>query len=173
MAFEHLDHWRRWGVFSEDDFARMAEVEAVSDLMMSMIAGDVSGKSQQRLDALYRDHDDDYDARDEVERRFRAVMEAIDGSVGTSLHGTKLSRSALFFSLFTAIYDHMFDFADVDRIQRKRSLPKGMAKRVSLLNQSLSENDLDEEVADAIDRATSDKGRRDTRHEFFKQELGL
>jgi hypothetical protein len=34
LAYEQLSRWRAWKIFSENDIARMAEVEKTSDLVM-------------------------------------------------------------------------------------------------------------------------------------------
>ena len=48
IAYEQLPRWREWQVFSEDEIARMNEVELVSELILLMYSG-VTGKSQTAL----------------------------------------------------------------------------------------------------------------------------
>src|SRR4051812_6835896 len=69
LAYEQLERWRGWRIFSEDDIARMREVELVSDLSKNMIDG-VSGKSQKALDDLYAKYDETFSGVRALARRF-------------------------------------------------------------------------------------------------------
>jgi hypothetical protein len=52
LAYEQLNRWRAWKVFSEMEIARMTEVEETSDLMLLMLDG-VRGKSQSALNRIF------------------------------------------------------------------------------------------------------------------------
>ena len=57
LAYEQLGRWRAWGVFTEDNIARMDEVETTSELMRLMLVGQQS-LSQPGLNKLYGDNDE-------------------------------------------------------------------------------------------------------------------
>jgi hypothetical protein len=173
LAVKNLPLWRRWQVFDDDDFARMAEVEAVSDYVAAIIGG-IQGKTQPRLTALYKQYDDRLDGATVIAARFQKVMEEIDDRLGTELHKSKVKRQALFYSLFTACYDHMFGLgSDYSKRKPAKFLPLGVPRRFEQMNLRIVAGKVRTEVLDAMERATADKGRRDTRHRFFMESLGL
>lgn len=173
LAFEHLDYWRKWGVFSDDDMARMIEVESVSDYLIAIMYG-VSGKSQPNITKVYRQYDDEFPDADRLRRRFCQAMGAIDNSVGHLLSDTRLRRPALFYSFFTATYDHMFGLkTSLKRPKRIKPLPSGLASSVDRLHRSIVAGDLPENVADAMEKATANLGTRKTRNTYFRKRLGL
>lgn len=173
LAFTHLSYWRKWSLFSDDDLARMVEVEAVSDYLLAIMEG-VQGKSQSRLDAAYKDHDDDLPGAAQLRIRFEKVLLAIDESVGSTLSRTRFRRQALFYSLFTAVYDRMYglEYDYQERVSPAR-LPTSFKNRFARLNDLIVARKLPEKTQDAMDKATADKARRLTRHKYFKKTLGL
>ncbi|HEY0931368.1 MAG TPA: DUF262 domain-containing protein [Gemmatimonas sp.] len=173
LAIRNLPLWRRWGVFDDDDFARMVEVESVSDYLSAMMDG-IQGKSQPKLDALYEQYDDELPGAAQLATRFQHVMDAIDDAVGEYIADTRLQRQALFYSLFTACYDHVYGLGSDYRARKAaRALPSALAAALRKVNERISSGKLPDSVADAMDKATADKGRRDTRHKFFMRSLGL
>lgn len=172
LAFEHLDFWRRWNVFRNDDFARMVEVETTSDLLIAMQEG-IVGKSQPRLTRAYKEFDDSLPGADHLRRRFEVVMSMIDRRIGELLPQTRLRRPALFYSLFTACYDHIFGLKSKLRKSTARRLPTDLGTKLSRLNSDIQDAKLPENVADAMEKATADVGRRRTRHRYFVKRLGL
>ena len=59
LAYEQLSRWRAWKVFSENDIARMTEVEETSGLMLLMLIG-LHGKSQDALDKVYAKYEEEF-----------------------------------------------------------------------------------------------------------------
>jgi hypothetical protein len=78
LAAEQLQRWRSWRIFNEDNISRMAEVEITTECLDLIIKKGISGKSPANLDKLYRDYDEEYNNREEIEKRFRDVMETIN-----------------------------------------------------------------------------------------------
>lgn len=173
MAIRNLPLWRKWGVFDDDDFARMLEVESVSDYVAAMMSG-VQGKSQARLQKLYKDYDENLPESDAISARFQRVMDELDDAIGTTLPKTRVRRPALFYSLFTACYDHIYGLASILKGKRvARKLPGELARSLIQVNKRIVAGKLPEKVLDAMGKATADKGRRQTRHRFFMETLGL
>jgi len=173
MSIRNLYLWRRWRLFSDDDIARMVEAESVSDYLSAIMSG-VQGKSQARLTAVYKTFDDDLPGAAALTTRFQRVLELIDDAVGELLPQSRMRRQALFYSLFTACYSHIYGFSS-DYKQRKTAidLPKTFSTRFRACDTRIVEGDLPDNVLDAMVKATSDKGRRTTRHAFFMGALGL
>jgi len=173
VGFRNLENWDRWGVFSDDELARMAEAEAVSEYLLAMMFG-VAAKSKTKLDKAYRDYDIVFLGQVELERRLQVVLDAVGDAVGDMLAETKLSRSALFYSLFTACYDHMFGLESPhDEKKKSRGLPRAFRASLIRLSTKIATGALPDDVQDAMDKGTSDKKRRLIRHKYFMEELGL
>jgi hypothetical protein len=150
----------------------MAEAEAVSEYLIAMING-IEGKNQRRITKFYRDHEDELVDAGVLRQRFEIAMGAIDRSVGDVLSRTAFRRPALFYSLYAAIYAHLFGLkSDLERSSTK-ALPADLADRLYDASNRIRTKDLPERVQDAMERATADKARRDTRHRFIVEALDL
>ena len=110
---------------------------------------------------------------DVLRNRFEVTVAAIDKNVGHVLAGSAFRRPTLFYSLYAAIYDHLFGLKS--RLERSapRPLPAGLADRLHLVSNRIRTSDLPDKVQDAMERATADKARRDTRHKFIVEALDL
>jgi len=172
LGLEQLDRWRQWKVFTDDQISRMQEVEMTSDLAMNMVDG-LTGKSQKRIDNIYKKFDDEFRGVEEVKRRFQHTMEVIEDLVGNRIHDTVYTSKVYFFTLFVFLYDHIYGLGS--------SLEKKRAKRPSstLVNCLLKvSNDFQSEnvpaaVLDAVQRASADYGRRNTRLKYLKSECNV
>jgi uncharacterized protein DUF262 len=173
LAFQNLPYWRKWQLFSDEQIARMDEVEAISDFMLAMMRG-VEGKSQPRLDRAYKEFDDEIVASTQLTDKLQKVLDEIDRVFGASLSKTAFRRPVLFYSLFTACYDHMYGMAvKYSKPRKARPLPTGSAGSLVAVSSKIVSGSIPEKVRDAIERATADTGRRRVRHEFFMGSLGL
>jgi len=173
LAIKNLPLWRKWNVFDDDDLARMIEVESVSDYIAAIIGG-IQGKSQPKLTKLYKKYDDDFPGYDNVATRFQKVLEAIDERLGDQLKKSTVKRQVLFYSLFTACYDHIYGLkSDYKKRKAAKDLPGGLLDNFKKMDAKISGGNLPVAVADAMERATADTGRRNTRHKFFMESLNL
>ena len=174
LSFENLDIWRKWRIFSNEDISRMHEAEAVSECLISMIKG-VIAKRQPNISKFYKENEDNFAPTMSVRRRFRKILGDIDGAVGHLLPGSPFRRHALFYSLFTGVYHHIYGLCSSLEAERPRprSLPDNFAARFEHASQIIRLKNLPENVQDAMDKAAGDKARRDQRHEFIMEELGL
>ena len=59
LAYEQLERWRKWEVFSENNIARMEEVEETSDYIYMMLNG-LSSKSQSQLNKFYGKYEEKF-----------------------------------------------------------------------------------------------------------------
>jgi hypothetical protein len=170
LALESLENWRVWKVFSEEAIARMEEVEFVSDLTLSLTNRSVTGKTQQRLNKLYRDNDDAFAEGSVVATRFRRVIRTIDDAVSHSLSETVFRSAVNFYSLWMLIYDLHFGLDSKLSVGSKAaSIPHDrLARAVLEASNRIRSEDVPEDVLDAIRRASSDTGRRQTRHSFLR-----
>jgi hypothetical protein len=107
QAVRQLNRWRQWGIFTEDNIARMDEVELTSELF-SMIINGIAGKSQRAISALYRAKDEKFAERAETEHRFGVILDSIDQYFGNELKHSVFHKKTLFYILFAAVYDLQF-----------------------------------------------------------------
>jgi hypothetical protein len=75
------------------------EVEETSDIMLLMLIG-LHGRTQEALDKVYGEYEEEFGQGIEVARRFRLVMDKIDETFGRHIHSSAFSRKALFHTLF-------------------------------------------------------------------------
>jgi hypothetical protein len=106
LAHEHIEFWRRHGIFTERTIARMLEVELTSELMIAQLDGMQDKKKS--LDDFYAQYDDEFKAQVVVEKRFRAVVDGISESMGEGLRESEFRRVPLFYSLFCTVFHRMF-----------------------------------------------------------------
>ena len=118
LARSHLAFWRQHRICSNQQIARMADAELVSELIVAQIAGMQDKKNS--LDDFYEKYDDEFSARSTHSGRFERVMEFIDESVGDVLASSEFRRRALFYSLFCAAYHRIYGMPSTNQ-QRGRT----------------------------------------------------
>ena len=172
LSFQSLDYWRSWKIFSNADISRMDEAEAVSEYLMAMING-IQAKSQPKINDFYKAHEELLVGIDVIRKRFEITMSAIDGHLAVALPDSAFRRPALFYSLYAAIYDHMYGLKSGLRRAKPKTLPKNVENKLRKSSAKIKTKELPDEVQDAMDKATADKARRDTRHNYILKALGL
>jgi len=171
LAYEQLERWIGWGVFSEEEVSRMAEVEMTSDLVGNMIAG-LSGKSQAKLRGWYRQYDEALTGSDELTRRFRDTMDSIEEILGESIRTTVFTSQVYFFSLFTLLYELKYGLGSELAKRSSRQLPANIRPRLLEASNDLRWQRVPDEVLDAVQRASADIGRRRTRLNYLLGVVG-
>jgi hypothetical protein len=172
LAFENLDNWRRWKVFGNDAISRMDEAEGVSEYLVAMTEG-ITAKNHEKITSYYRRHEEDYPEAVVVRRRFEVTLKTIDVNFGDEIAGSPFRRATLFYSLFAAIYDHLYGLGSSFRRTTAARLPKNLAEAFASASTAIRDKKLPEKVQDAMDKATADKARRDQRHRYLMRTLGL
>jgi len=112
LSFEHLEFWRNRKIFTEQNIARMNEVELTSELMIVLLDGLQDKKKS--IDEFYRDYDEVFQSKSDIERKFRAVIDELNKHIGDDLETTEFRRTPLFYTLFTAVAHRMFGLKDVE-----------------------------------------------------------
>lgn len=172
LSFQYLYLWRKWRVFSDDAMSRMDEAEAVSEYLLAMLSG-IAGKSQAAISQCYKRYEESLPAADILRKRLEVTLVAIDDAIGDLIAGSAFQRPALFYSLFAAVYDHLYGLGGQLRSGRPRGLPDGFPKAFSQVNKKIRAKNLPDKVQDAMDRATADKTRRMVRYSYLMKELNL
>ena len=171
LALEQLDKWRGWGVLSENQIARMKEVEITSDLVLNMIDG-LMGKTAGRLDEIYRRFDDEFPSRATVEDRYRRVMKHVGHLMEGELKDSVFTSEVHFFSLWVYLYDVMWGLGSEPKGRAPAKLPQGLAAKLSEVSGNFRTEDVPKDVLDAVQRASADTGRRQKRLRYMHDVCG-
>jgi hypothetical protein len=170
LAYEQLDRWRKWKIFSETDIARMNEVEGTSDYVGIMLNG-IQTKSQKALDKLYAKYETDFPYESEVMRRFHLVMDRVDETIGGYLHTSAFSRKALFETLFTFFYDLLFGLKTALKKTKAYPLPSALVKAIKDASDRIQHEDLPDSLTRVLRGATTNKQSRLVRLKFLQESL--
>ena len=127
FALASLDLWRKWRVFTEDNIARMDEVEFVSEIYMMIISG-VSEKNQTKLDATYQAYDDAFPNRAKIESRFNALLQDLDDAFGDEMVNSPLSNRIILYPLLAALYKISYAGVALNKKAKKKKLSAFGAK---------------------------------------------
>ncbi len=101
-AVERLPFWRENAVFTDNDIARMVEVQFVSDLAMNLIEG-LQDFSARRLNKYYENYDDAFPQDEDVKRRLARLFQQLLSLAAGTLKGTVFARPQVLFSLLLVL----------------------------------------------------------------------
>jgi len=173
LALQNLTVWQKHSIFSNQDIARMSEVEMTSDLLLTMLKG-IGAGTKKRIDDAYRAYDARLPGAKALGSRFQVVIDEIHSLLDTATGKTSFRRQPVFYSLFAAFYDHMFGLSSpVKNAKRKARIPRKIAIRLAMLDAAIKSQTLPQRVQDATEKATANPGRRQIRHDHFMEALGL
>jgi hypothetical protein len=161
ISAEQLPRWRKWRTFTEAQISRMAEVEITSEFAQLMIKG-VVGKTQKAIDNLYKDLEDEWPERAEVERRFRHCMEEMDNTIGADLANSSFKNRAAFHALFAAVYDATFQIGSSLKKAKAEPVPPTFKARALKISDIISAGKAPDKVMEALARRTTHKDSRKT-----------
>jgi hypothetical protein len=158
VAAEQLERWRSWELFSEQNIARMDEVELTSELYQLIIFG-ITARSKSSLDNVYRNFDSKFPHAHIATSRFHHVMDTIDDYFGSDVRNY-FKRRPLFYCLFAAIYDVIFGLnSDLKRV-RTQKLSSSMAKYITEAGIKILNNKAPDSVLEAAARRTTHASSR-------------
>jgi hypothetical protein len=167
LAYEQLERWLEWKVFSEDQVSRMLEVELVSELVIVMMRG-LTAKNQKSIDQIYAQNDISFPNSREIVKRFRLVVDSIDELYGPSMAGSSFSRVMHFFTLFLYVYGRLFGLGSSLVRASPKPIPRGLKSRLAEVDRRFRENDVPPDVLQAVTGAATDLSKRRTRLEFVR-----
>lgn len=154
LAAEQLSRWRDWRIFSEDNIARMDEVELTSEFAQLMVSG-IVGKSQASLNTLYLRRDLHFPERAEIKRRFRAVMDRIDSTLRQSIATSQFRKRAPFYALFALLYDASYGTGSPLKRSAPSRLPSSLEENLLRASQRLRSGRAPTSVMDSLARRTT------------------
>ena len=169
IASEQLHRWRSWKIFTENNIARMEEVELTSEFAMLMLKG-LSGKTQTSISNMYRDKDAECPECGEIERRFRTVMDSIDNYFGQELRYSPFSKKTLFYSLFAFFYHIQFGLKSTLDKKQPKSISTDIISKMKLTGKRLENGTAPEPILTAATRRTTNIDSRKTLFNYLVKE---
>ena len=167
IAYQNLEKWRKWKVFSESDIARMAEVEEVGDLVLTMMIG-LKGKSQTSINKVYEEFDEAFPQSKEVSRRFHHVMNKIEETVGSFISTSAFSRAALFNSLFVFYYDESYGLGSELTRKTPANIDSSIVSTIRTASSTIETGTLSEDLARVLRGGTGNFESRRERLQFIR-----
>ena len=173
LAAEQLERWRGWKTFTEQDIARMSEVEHTSECLILIISGKLSGKSSARTNKFYKDYDNSFRERKEVENRFRTVMDFIDTRFQTSPGGFVLCKKKTVYTFFAFIYSRLFRLEPLKAGSSKKPklIPRRIISKIVDANDMISNRKAPPRVLESTDRRTTNPKERTILFRFLTESI--
>jgi hypothetical protein len=103
LGSQHVEFFRRHGIFTPRAITRMAEAQLATDLLVAMLKGLTDGR--KAIESTYEEFDERFPERRTMVERFREGIDEIDTIFGEELSETDFHRAPLFYSLFLVLYD--------------------------------------------------------------------
>ena len=114
--------------------------------------------------------DETFPGLEEARRRFRRVMDVIDEFIGRRITDTVYSSKVYFFSIFVYLYDAMYGLGSELKATRAKKLDPSVKDCFLRVSEDFQSQSVPPEVLDAVQRASSDLGRRRTRLQYLKSQ---
>ena len=169
LSYEQLARWRKLGIFSEDNIARMDEVELTSDLILLILKG-ISTKSKWSLDNLYRTYESKFPKKVVIQNRFRNVMDSIESLLGSALKGSAFGHKTLFYYIFALVYDFQYKLGSELVDCTARSVPSKFPGFFQYINGLFIKGKVPKEVFNLATRRSSSEVRKKI-YEYLKREF--
>ncbi len=170
ISAEQLSRWRKWRIFTEAQISRMSEVEITSEFAQLMMEG-IVGKTQKAIDRVYKELEDEWPERPEVERRFRHCMEEMDDALGADLANTAFTNRAAFHALFSAVYAATFEIGSSLKREKAGPLPADLRARVLKTSDAIRAAKAPDKVLEALARRTTHKDSRKTVIDYLNAQI--
>jgi hypothetical protein len=173
LAAEQLERWRRWKTFTEQDIARMSEVEHTSECLILIISGKLSGKSSAKINKFYKDYDNKLRERKEIENKFRTVMDFIDSHFQTSPGVFVLCKKKTLYTFFAFIYDLLFGLDQLKARSSKKPkvISRTIISRIFEANDMISNRKAPLPVLESTDRRTTNPKERTILFRFLTESI--
>jgi len=169
LAAQQLQRWRKWKTFSEDNISRMVEVELTAECMKVMIDKEISGKSNTQIDNLYKNFDELFEARIEIEKRFHVVMDVINSNFNGDNLDFVFFKRTIFYTLFSFVYYCLYDFKSIMEETEPKLFTVDFISKLKLVNDRLKTRSAPQNVLEATDRRTTNSKERNDLFDYLKR----
>lgn len=169
LAYDQLERWLDWKVFSRAQIARMKEVELTSELTM-LITGGVRGKSQAAIDQEYRSFDDEFPQAERVQVRMNTTFDFVEAMYPDSLAESPFRTQAWFYALFAYVYGQLYPKAlrETSSDGPKKLSAAGIRAELDERAARLAAGSIDGDLLKALRGAAADRSSRLARLSFLK-----
>ena len=156
------EEWEEIGVFTANDIRRMLDVEFISELAVAYLHGPQNKKTS--LDSYYKQYEEAFERRVEVEKVFRSVLGEVTSLV-PDFRETRWRKKSDFYTLFEVISDvsKSLPFAS----DQRKKLSGALAQFSELTDKKIAGDRIMNmdvvKYARAVERAASDLSSRRTR----------
>ena len=169
-GFRHLNRWRKWKIFTEDNISRMAEVELTSEFAIFMLNG-ITAKKKIVIDSAYDHRDNKFSERKEFERRFDSVMDSIDDTLGSDMPLLPFKNKTIFYGLFIAFCKVLFNEIPLTEYRKPKAITQKQINSLKGFAGKLEDKEIPLELLKAITRRTTDLLSREDLDKYFMRAL--
>ena len=121
LSREHLAYWRMNEILTDQQIARMKDLELTVELIAQMMLG---LQNQRRIiPEVYKRYDDPFPQIDYLAPRFADTLEHSSMLCQNEIAETIFRSPPVFYSLFGAIYDVRYGFESGQDVNPKRIIP--------------------------------------------------
>jgi hypothetical protein len=147
----------------------MHEVELTSECMLSLIEGKVAGRSAKRLDAAYKEFDDTFAGRVEVEKRFQTSMQAIADNFTPKHISSPLLKKRLIYTLAMSVADALFGLNNsVSKRVAAKKITASAWSNLFTASEAIVKRTAPVKILEATDRRTTNIKERQVLFNFLK-----
>lgn len=169
LAAEQLDRWREWEIFTEDNIARMQEVELTAELTISINENKILGKSTALIAQQYKKYEEEYPNRDEIEKRFRATMDFIFNNFSGNKNDFVFFKKTIFYTFFITCYDLLFGLnTNTSTRINANKVHQSIIKNLKVKSDRIKERSAPKDVLDSTDRRTTNPKERNIIYKYLK-----
>lgn len=168
LAAEQLERWRDWKTFTEDDIARMQEVEMTSEISITIIEQKILGKSPALIENYYKKFDETYPNRDEIEKRIRNIMDFIHSNFPGNKNDFVFFKKTIFYTFFASCYKLLFGLqSSQSQSLTVKKLPAQALQNLKQKSDRIKERSAPQNVLEATDRRTTNIKEREILFEYL------
>jgi hypothetical protein len=166
LAYEQLDRWRTWRIFTDNNISRMAEVELTSELLIVIMDG-IKGKNASVLRHYYTKFDAKWPERDAVAARFRATMDLMNTAI-PSKSWMYFRSKTLFYCLFAAVHRLAFP-KELSSTKARKSVPEDSFSKLLERGKNIYLGKAPKAVLEAKTRRTSHLSSRQSIFDYLQE----
>lgn len=105
-------------IFTDNNFARMLDVEFVSQLTIQMIDG-ITTDSPAKIDEFYKKFDESFENIDDIEKKMNKIRQLINDLFDEGIYQTKLFKNKnYFYSLFTILNNELYSVNGLEECEK-------------------------------------------------------
>jgi len=168
LAAEQLEKWRDWRTFSEDDIARMQEVEMTSELSITMLERKIIGKTSAIIENHFKKFDENYPFRGTIEKRFREIMQFIQSNFVGNKNDFVFFKKTIFYTFFSVCYELLYGLkSDLSLDEPAKKVSMSRLADLKLKGDRIKTRVAPNPVLEATDRRTTNVKERETLFKYL------